>query len=370
MFIFWFVSILFYWTKFPHMGTLVIVLGAVWNVFFNKSFSYSNIMISLIYISIILISNAVSSIINGIDLKYESMTVFFHLIVLCMSFALLNLKISNKKFLRTYFILFSFSCLFFALIGRYIYTDLFYYTNSSGVMRYQFLFSEPSYLAIYCCLILLTIWFYGVGFDRKLSVVVEVSLIVTILLTASGSGMFILCFLVLTKFGISFRTIMLSSMLSLPLFFLMPSEILGFIFHRYEQIATGSLGASTTIRFIAPFHALGNMLDNNPLFGVGLMNYQDYILDNYSDFFIFMKTDSEGNLIYNTNIDNGWALLFFNTGILGGFLVTLLLMTRIKLGYINKVSFCSLSFMLLFVGAFVHPLFLGLLYGNWKNNDE
>ncbi|CAH7484640.1 membrane hypothetical protein [Vibrio chagasii] len=366
MLIFWLVSLLFYWSKFQSLGTVVILLGAGVELYNKKNLSFRNVTFTLLFVFVVILSSVLSEVYNGNNIENQNIRSLAHLVFLCCAFTFLNLDVYNDKYVRIFVIAFALTAIVFSLVGVFIFNDVFYYTSAFGVSRFQYIFGEPSYLAIYSCILLYLSYFYVFRVDDRYLKLVECSLIFCVLLTGSGSGFLILGLVLFLKYKISLRIFFLVLICGALVFYLLPPSLHDFIVHRTEQVISGDLGASTRIRFVAPIDALSIMLNESPFFGFGLMNYQQYMLEHYNDFISFIKVDAQGVPYNNTNIDNAWVLLMFTNGLLGSILVFIGIINRIINKMLDIKSFMVFSFTLFFIGAFVNPLFLGLLYGNWK----
>jgi hypothetical protein len=361
MFVVWLLSILFYWVKLPYIGLLLLSCAASYAFIRQENVTYTNIITLVVSLFFFGLSWSLSELKDDTG-GSAALGTFLHLALLLGVTCLISPKFSKKQFVYFSY-LFSFFSFIFMLFGRFFYEEKFYFITSEGARRYEFVFSEPSFLAIYSCLILYFLLDNIKVLNTKLYLVILV-LILNTLLSGSGSGFILLLIIVFLfarlKLGELFR---LSAVFSGLIFIIITfTQVPIIVEGRIDKIISGNVDASTRIRFIAPVVTSLYIAKNKPLLGVGLGFANDYIYQNYGDFYVLIKKTPNGSLIYNTNIDNAWAALYFSTGVLGFCIVLLVLLFKI---YYKKISFKTLFFLgstLFFCGAFIHPLFIGLLF--------
>lgn len=364
MFILWLFSIVFYWSNAPFLGLLTLLAGASYSIIKLESFSKTDVLVYLLSLGILS-----SSWYYGFYLYSNtgSLLTYLHTLALASLMFFVKPKLDYKALYRfAYF--FSLISTFFIIIGKLFFEEVFYYKTATGVKRYEFIFAEPSFLGIFCCLLLF--FLLRVKLTKKTQVVTVLLLVVNILFTASGAGIALLAAILLLRINFSF-----SSIIKLSIGFSLSLSILAFttsipdlIYSRFERVMSGNYDTSTKIRFVAPALITRKILKDSPLFGVGLGNTDYYLRKDYSSYDYLLKKDSTGKYLINTNIDNVWVNILFSSGLFGllGFL--LLFLYRVMIGSLHIKTLVFISFTFFFCGAFIHPLFFGIL--NFKYEDD
>ncbi len=284
-----------------------------------------------------------------------------HLLVLLIFFLLIDLRHSKKQVILFVKIFIAVNILTLALqVTGLSFLDTFL-LDTRGALRYRFIFREPSFLGIYTATL---IYLINISYSQKKeTLVLTLMLFSIVLMSLSAAAVFLSIIGLLMarkkhdwgKINIS-RSFYISAIVAAIIFI---SFNLPFISDRMDQMSIGA-DVSYYIRVIAPWAAAAHILNEYPLTGVGFGYLEAYILNNSQDFAFMAKPMAEGGYAVNTNVDNLYAFLLMS---LGPVLFLLLIFAiivhlRRKSSVSNAIFLLSLGF---FTGAFVHPLFLGLL---------
>lgn len=367
MFTIWLTSILLYWSKLPYLGLALLLLSVLIQYIRNTKVTHVNIIyaISFVAITYVLWIYKVYDYNQGINNISESINTILHLSILIGCFVLIAPKFQRKTFLNYCFIFSLISVILFfwgqlsIILNK---SSIFFFKTATGVYRYEMTFAEPSFLAIYSCILLYFI-FNEFKFKGAKVYFISFSLFLNVFMSFSGSGLILLgvIFILLFRFSLRSLTLMVISLcVSIPLLITYTS-LPTVVEDRVGRLINNNVDPSTYLRFVAPVLLVLDTFESRPLLGSGLGLSDELILNNYSNYLYLLKKNEKGDSIYNTNIDNAWASLIFNTGIIGFLIVVLLLYTNKKNGFeTNTLIFFICT--LFFAGAFIHPLFVGMIF--------
>ena len=183
-------------------------------------------------------------------------------------------------------------------------------------LRVRSTFSEPSFYAIYLCLV----FYVQSDFDIKYKKILVTTIIILLLLTLSLTGVFIMAFLVYYKYFRGtiirkFKTIITVILVTIISYIIFPStfdQLINRISNTYFSFNSSNITGSEESR-INTFPVLINYFtssDGNILTGEGYSNYEGWLINNYS-YAGLLSSFARGQ------IHNAFAVIGISTGLMG-----------------------------------------------------
>jgi len=359
MFGIWLLSFCLYFTKYSWLGLVVLTITASFLVISRKQIYLSfQTLVLAIFIFVFFIYGSFAR----LDIWREAaVTSLFHLVSLIVLFDLIKPRFNFTQFLMCARILIAI-CFITYIAGSVLNYQHFFLTSAAGLPRFESIFSEPSYLAL-VLLLFLAIFLLDKNSVRKYSPE-KLALIVGITLSTTITGIVGILFL----FGILFVSsgwlkkyaLFISFSAAIILFWIFIDKAwMNFFEYRINRIILGEIDRSSYIRLAGSFQVIYHALDQAPIFGLGFGHMPTYIEQNYESFQALYKQDNDGIWYKNTNVDNGFAWLIFNFGLVGLASYIFLLLAKIKNKKIPLWFASTIIFLLFFTGSFVSPLGLG-----------
>jgi hypothetical protein len=295
------------------------------------------------------------------NLTYINYDTLFHLITLLLIcfFTILKFERDDISKIINFFLIINLTLIFLGFLFSYVKESI-YFVSFSGLNRFQGFFREPSYNAIFCAFIF-HLRMYHYDANKKLHKFHVLSLLLLCLSSVSGSGIALFSLVVMfnvKKLRLNRLPVVILFVMILSFFVYWKFEVFEFVINRVFRVFNGNMDESIYIRFFAPLYIIEEFFNVSPLFGVGLSNVGDYILDNYSNFYYLAKYDN----LRNTNIDNGFAYWFAGTGLIGLISLVMAIIFRRKSCNNDVVFFVSLLF---FTGSIINPIFIYPMLGSW-----
>lgn len=375
MFVVWLISICLYWSGLPYIAISFIFFSALYSAYrystLNNKLIFSSIFIGISFTFGLLFS-------SNYPESHGPLVSAFHMFLLLLFFSIIRPKFDTKSFSR-FLVIFSFITFFSLLVTIIYHIEGLVFFTSQRQFRYEFIFLEPSYLGIYCCVLLAAFFFLMDSWD-KFSYTSAIFLSIIIFYTGSGSAIFLLfsifALFVISKYSLKnisvyahakfqFKWVFLALSLLVIALILWHDQITtyDFIVRRLSRIASGNFDASTYMRFIAPLEVSKNIIEQSPFFGAGFGFGEEYLRNNYQIFSYLMKYDKYGYQIINLNIDNVYVSMLVQGGILGVFwMIVMFIFTYRNYEHRSKRFYILILLSFFFSGALIHPLFTGFLF--------
>lgn len=366
-----FVSML-YWTNAVAVGQFAVGALSLVLVFIKFS-TFKRLFLSLNEVFFIsLVSFAIGAFINNYENIIIALFTLLHLYAIVIFSSQIKINISDKglTYFIAIFLIINYASLCFVYgfgLLQWMVLD-----DSRGFLRYQFIFSEPSYLAIYAAIL---IYFSGTAIsDKYIKYLLIILLFTLIYLSASASGMILSVIgLLLSSYksnnGIR-KNNLITTTVSAAIALILTSFAFDNDFIR-SRLDTFSIEQDTAffLRFIAPWMVVDNVISTHPITGSGFGFLNSYLLNNYANYDFMAKIDANNDYIENTNIDNIFAFVISSLGVpLAAFvLYKLYRISRIAGGLRRSIFIFSLSF---FMGSFIGPLFFGIIYARVVNASK
>lgn len=356
---YWLIVVLLYWSDEPRAGMLAVAIILTFRIVCRPRMIRSRVGGA---IAAITGTSYFLGIVSGLPQGHLAASeMILHLLAMLIFFLLIDLRHSRQQVILFAKIFIAVNMLTLALhVTGFSFFDTFL-LDTRGALRYKFIFREPSFLGIYTATL---IYLINISYSQnKETLVLTLMLFSIVMMSLSSVSIFLsIIGLLMARKNRDWRKInilksfYISAIVAIIIFI---SFNLPFISSRMDQISIGA-DYSTYIRVIAPWVAAAHILNEYPITGVGFGYLEAYILNNPQDF-VFMATPmAEGGYTENTNVDNLYAFLLMS---LGPILFLLLIFEiivhlRRKSSVSNAIFLLSLGFC---TGAFIHPLFLGLL---------
>lgn len=220
--------------------------------------------------------------------------------------------------------------------------------------RFSGLFSEPAHFSQYVGFAFLILLFFDNGqlFSKANKFLLSILFLISLLLSASGTGFFILSFVLLMFFyNLIFINFSLRKFLVGIVIFIISFIILSLLIYSNDTLSIGfqrilnfSDTSSLYVRIIRPLDVFLNLDIWNVLFGVGYGNYSNYL------FYFGLENDYESNV--GIAWSNSLGVFLVGSGLLGTTIVILIYR------YLFVKTDCFGKYSLLFV--FVHLFFSDL----------
>ena len=360
----WLAVVLIYWTHALLLGQAIVVLFVIFHLLKSKLALRNLPVLTYQLMAASAVSFVLGAVVNGlVSVNSAQVTLFhFYFIILFISLVRLDLQSSDRQLLKFCYVFLVLNYISLMLIHGFGLFEWMILDDSRGSVRYQFVFAEPSYLAIFSSVLIFLVLNVGCGGFAKLCMVFLLLVLVQMSNSASGFLLSTVCILFWAikwprrKSQIAYAFIALIS-LSIVVAAIFQNE---FIKMRLEDIAFGR-DASFFLRFIAPWMVADSVISSLPLSGTGFGFLSDYLLRNYADYQYLAKVNSYNEYIENTNIDSISAFIVSSYGLPVAAFVFFHLLRSAKLnGGVRNVFFVLIISFLM--GSFVGPLFLGLVF--------
>ena len=366
----WLLVVVLYWTKALLFGQLIVLVTvAISRMKSKRGQRTPTEAIPLILMAFL--SYLIGLFVDGSPKSLGSFFSVAHFLVLVLFACHLNLNISigHKQLLRfsSGFILLNaiFICLNFAT-G---YFDWMYLDDTRGSLRYQFVFTEPSYLGLFSAIL---VYLIGSSNSTIKAKITHCFLLVSLILLSKSAAGLALCFvgLFLTSFNgfnriKNYYYLVLIGVGASIYAYLAISD--SFIQNRLELLSSGT-DQSFFIRFFAPWLTLENVIRAVPLTGTGFGHLGEFITKNYQDYLFLAKVDQANEIIENTNIENIIVYILASFGIPLS-LVLILYLSRMVVKYGGPRNLIFLITFCFFSGSFIGPIFLGLIFYKIRKSD-
>ncbi|WP_176494466.1 hypothetical protein [Cobetia sp. 5-25-4-2] len=339
---------------------MLIALAYSWSSFYN---SY---ILFLIYMASFISVPKVKKI------PKKGLVIFFAVVIHSLIIALfLGIKIDVKQVLHFCLLILMFSIYDFRLTKRFykvclvLLAIILIATFITAIINYnilleedgrvKFIFSEPSYLGIFC-----TINAFLLQRDNtKASELQALVWLVLGALALSGSYMFLAPFIFLGSRAIKAITKVTALFLILILLVVIDLNNGSYLYDRITRVMINGPDISATIRFINPFKVGYDLMSNlGHFFGVGFFSYSSFI-DTHNSIFNYLYKYTNGELIFYSGFDNIYGILFVAFGIMSIPILAFFISSANREKRVT--SRCYLMLLPMFTGSILSPILM-LLY--------